>query len=187
MDTAIRRTAVPYDLKQPSGTIIDILNYYATICATEFCGKCMPCRYGTKQWTFTLKKIQEGQGKLEDLNVLRTINSSMKTTSFCRLGLISPYIIDSILKYYQKEIEDYIVHKTPLSTQLTHLPQFIIQKKLCDGCPEEDKAPCQNICPVRAIEGEKGSLHIINQAKCFRCDDCTPVCPKKAIAFVNPS
>ncbi|MGL5956628.1 MAG: NADH-ubiquinone oxidoreductase-F iron-sulfur binding region domain-containing protein [Brevinema sp.] len=179
-----RRLTVPYDVTQSTGTILDILLQYSNICAVEFCGKCMPCRYGTKEWSFIVQKLIEGHGTLKDLKRLQEINHSMKTASFCRLGLISPFVIDAILKYHHQELYDYIQEGTPLPTNISELPKFIIHPDLCDGCPTEEKAFCQKVCTVNAIEGEQGIPHLINQLKCFRCDDCVPVCPKAAIAFV---
>ena len=184
MAIATRRTAVPYDVQQSTGTILDILHKYAEICADEFCGKCMPCRYGTQEWKLTLQKITEGLGTMGDLQKLKDINHSMKTASFCRLGLVAPFVIESVLKYHQEEIEKYITDKTPLPNTYTALPEFTINTSLCDGCPSEEKAKCQQVCTVNAITGEAGAEHVINQVKCYRCDACVPVCPKQAIAFL---
>lgn len=183
MPVITRRTTVPYDIQQKSGTILDILKQYAHTCAEEFCGKCMPCRYGTKEWTSIIQKLYEGQGTLEDINKMKTINHSMKTASFCRLGLVSPFVIDAILKYYQQELEDYITQQKPLNQDVVEIPKFTINTDLCNGCSDMEKSACKVVCTVNAIEGESGTAHTINQSKCFRCDDCTTVCPKQAIIF----
>ncbi len=183
MSTATRRLTVPYDVVQESGDILDLLLKYSDICAKEFCGKCMPCRYGTYEWVLTLQKIIDKKGSLEDLAKLKTINQSMITASFCRLGLVSPYVIEAVLKYHGDAIADYITKGTPLPPA-DKLPEYIISSKLCDGCPKFEKAPCMQACSVNAITGEQGALHVINQVKCFRCDACVPVCPQKAIDFL---
>ena len=185
MAVVARRTAIPFDVSIESpGTILDILHKYQTICANEFCGKCMPCRYGTKEEVFIIDKIILGQGTMEDYQQLKTINKTMKTASFCMLGLRSPYVIDALFKYYGTEITDFIEHKTPMPKTYTELPKFLIKEDLCNGCPSDEKAPCKQVCAVNSIDGDKGALHIINQAKCYRCDECVAVCPTNAISFV---
>lgn len=184
MATITRRTSVPYEIQQQSGTILDILKNYVDVCANEFCGKCMPCRYGTKEWSYIIQKLIDGEGSSQDIQKIKTINHSMKMASFCRLGLVSPFVIDSILKYHQEELENFVSKKTPLPNNITTLPKFIINNELCNGCPDEEKAMCKQVCSVNAIDGEQGSIHNINQVKCFRCDECVSVCPQKAIAFL---
>ncbi len=183
MSTATRRLTVPYDVTQSSGNILDLLLKYADICAREFCGRCIPCRYGTHEWVFALQKIVDKKGTLADLETIKTINQSMIVASFCPLGLRSPFVIEAILKYQHQAIEDFITKGAPLP-EVTELPKFLINDKLCDGCPSYEKAPCKTACSVSAITGEQGALHEINQAKCYRCDECTPVCPQKAIDFL---
>ncbi len=178
-----RRTTPPYDTTQDRGTVLDILYKYADICAREFCGRCMPCRYGTKEWTFIIQKLIDGKGTLQDLEQLKVINQSMKTASFCRLGQVAPFVIESILNNRNQEITEYITEGIPLHNNITGLPEYIIHPELCDGCPSDEKAPCQKVCTVNAIKGDPSSLHSIDLGKCFRCDECVAVCPTFAIYF----
>ncbi len=178
-----RRAVAPYDVTQTNGTILDILSQYATICAKEFCGRCMPCRYGTQEWTFIIQKLIDGNGTLQDLNQLKQINQSMKTASFCRLGQVSPFIIDSILKYHEQALISYITDGTPLVNNIVELPKYFINPDLCKGCDPTEKSFCQISCTANAIVGEKTMLRKIDQGKCFRCDSCISVCPQKAIYF----
>ncbi len=117
-----RRTTPPYDTTQTTGTVLDILYKYSDVCAREFCGRCMPCRYGTREWTFIIQKLIDGEGTMQDLERLQTVNQSMKTASFCRLGQIAPLVIESMLETHHQEIIKYIEDGTPLSNNVTELP-----------------------------------------------------------------
>lgn len=183
MSVTVRRTSVPYDVRLPEpGTIIDILKKYTEICSLEFCGKCMPCRYGTKEWDLLLHKFIEGRATHHDVVRLEEINHLMLTSSLCRLGLVSPYLVQAVLKYFKEDIHAIINKKDP-AYLFTELPKFEINTNLCNGCAHEETVRCVPACSAKAISGGHGEVHIINQEKCYRCDACVTVCPQKAIVF----
>lgn len=179
----IRRAGVPFDVSlEVEGTLAEILQKYVATCADEFCGICMPCRYGTKEWKLILNRIVSGQAEARDEVKLKTINQSMKNASLCPLGLRSPFLIDALFKYFGDEMNAMLNNQT-LEKKYTTLPQFRVIADECDICASLDGGPkCIPVCPARAITVEEDTC-VINQTKCFRCDLCTPVCPTKAIVF----
>ncbi|MGL4562651.1 MAG: NADH-ubiquinone oxidoreductase-F iron-sulfur binding region domain-containing protein [Brevinema sp.] len=123
------RTTIPHDVTLESpGTILDLFKKYVDICGNEFCGKCMPCRYGTKVWQERFQNLIDGHGTLEDIQMIQQINLTMKSASLCIRGLNSPYVIDKMLNTYQEQIEHYILKKVALEKTFISIPAELLEK-----------------------------------------------------------
>ena len=145
------------------------------LCSTQSCGKCTPCRIGTRRMLEMLEKICDGNGTEEMLEELEDLANTIKDTALCGLGQTAPNPILSTLRYFRDE---YIAHvrdkKCPAGT-CTKLYTLKITDK-CKGCTK-----CARNCPVNAIAGTVKQLHVIDVKKCIKCGACITACPFKAI------
>jgi NADH-quinone oxidoreductase subunit F len=168
--------------------IVDTARYFLTFTQTESCGKCVPCRLGTKQMLNILEDITEGQGKLEDLDLLGRLASSIKAGSLCALGGTAPNPALTTLRYFRDEYEEHINQKKCRALVCTALTAYYIIADKCQGC---DK--CRVVCPSEAIYKTDrvvnvvGWVHAIDQTKCERCGSCLEVCPERFGAVVKVS
>ncbi|MGL5254082.1 MAG: NADH-ubiquinone oxidoreductase-F iron-sulfur binding region domain-containing protein [Brevinema sp.] len=130
MSTVVQaRKTVPHDVALDNpGTILELFKKYVDTCGNEFCGKCMPCRYGTQEWQRLFTKLVEGNGTLDDLAAIRRINLTMRVASLCPMGLNSPYVLDKMLDTYASQLEDFIVNKKPLEKAFTSIPAELLAK-----------------------------------------------------------
>lgn len=155
--------------------IVDIAKFYLDFTCEESCGKCTPCRVGTKRLLEILEKITSGNGEVEDLEKMRTLGETIVQTSLCGLGKSAPNPILSTLDYFYDE---YLAHvqdkKCPAGVCQNLLEVFIGDK--CIGCTK-----CSRVCPVSCIEGSVKELHVIDQDKCIKCMACIDACPVDAI------
>ena len=149
--------------------------FYLDFTKDESCGKCTPCRIGTRRMLEILEKICDGNGTEEMLDELEELANTIRDTALCGLGQTAPNPILSTLRYFKDE---YIAHvrdkKCPAGT-CQKLYTLTI-KDTCIGCTK-----CKRNCPVNAIQGELKQLHVIDQTKCIKCGACIDGCPKKAI------
>lgn len=155
--------------------IVDIAKFYLDFTCEESCGKCTPCRIGTKRLLEILEKIADGHGSEEDLVTLRNLGETIVETSLCGLGKSAPNPILSTLDYFYDE---YLAHvkdkKCPAGVCQNLLEIFITDK--CIGCTK-----CKKVCPVDCIDGSVKELHVIRQEECIKCGACIDACPVKAI------
>ncbi len=155
--------------------IVDIARFYLAFTCEESCGKCTPCRIGTKRLLEILEKIADGNGTIEDLETLRTLGETIAETSLCGLGKSAPNPVLSTLDYFYDE---YLAHvqdkKCPAGVCQNLLEIFIGDK--CIGCTK-----CAKECPVSCIDGKVKELHVIDQDACIKCGACIDVCPVTAI------
>ncbi len=156
--------------------IVEVARFFMNFTQHESCGKCTPCREGTKQMLAILERIVKGQGKMEDLDMLEELGEVIKTGSLCGLGKSAPNPVLSTLKYFRDEYIAHIKDKKCPAGVCTALKSFEIQEDLCKGCTK-----CARNCPVGAIEGTIKEPHKINQEKCIKCGACVSNCPFKAI------
>ena len=156
--------------------MVDMARYFLSFTENESCGKCVPCRMGTQHLLRILIGITEGRGTSEQLEVLRKIGDTMKTSSLCGLGQTAPNPVLTTLKYYEEEYRAHIEdHKCPAGA-CRALIRFDIDPKQCTGC-----RACARVCPVEAISGEKKQPHIIDQERCIRCGSCRQACKFDAV------
>ena len=150
--------------------MVDIARFFLDFTVDESCGKCVPCREGTKRLHETLIKITGGEGTAEDLEKLEELAENIKSTSLCGLGQTAPNPVLSTLKHFRDEYEAHVNEKKCPALVCKPLLTFEI-KDDCRGC-----TLCSRMCPVRAIEGETKQVHVINQDKCTKCGTCLTIC-----------
>ena len=155
--------------------MVDIARFFLEFTVDESCGKCPPCRVGTKRMLETLIRITEGKGEMEDLERLEVLANNIKASSLCGLGQTAPNPVLSTLRYFRDEYIAHVKDKKCPAGACTELLEFFIEDS-CKGC-----TLCKKACPVDAIIGERKELHVIDQEKCVKCGACIPKCPFKSI------
>jgi NADH:ubiquinone oxidoreductase subunit F (NADH-binding)/NAD-dependent dihydropyrimidine dehydrogenase PreA subunit/(2Fe-2S) ferredoxin len=155
--------------------MVDIARFFLDFTVDESCGKCTPCREGTKRMLEILDKITQGKGTMEDLINLEELAENIKNTSLCALGQTAPNPVLSTMKHFRDEYEAHVVDKRcPASICRALLSYFITED--CTGCTR-----CVRVCPTKAITGTVKQRHTIDQEKCIKCGACMDACTFKAI------
>jgi len=154
--------------------MVDIARYFLNFTQEESCGKCVPCRVGTKQLVEILTRITQGKGEGEDLEHLEELAKTVKTASLCGLGQTAPNPVLTTLRYFRDEYEAHIKEKSCPALVCKDLISYFIEPDKCVGC-----LLCLKNCPVKAISGEKKKVHVINQELCVKCGACLDICPPK--------
>ncbi len=156
--------------------MVEVARFFMNFTKNESCGKCVPCREGTKNMLKILEKIVAGKGEMEDLDRLEQLALTVKDGSLCGLGKTAPNPVLSTLKYFKDEYIAHIRdHKCPAGV-CTAMKKITIDPEKCKGCTK-----CARTCPVGAIEGTVKNPHKIDQSKCIKCEACLNACPFKAI------
>jgi NADH-quinone oxidoreductase subunit F/NADP-reducing hydrogenase subunit HndC len=155
--------------------VVDVSKFYMEFCVDESCGKCSPCRIGTRQIHAILEKISKGNGTMEDLEKMKEIGFAMQKSSLCALGQSAPNPTLSTIKKFENEYIAHIKDKKCASGKCKHLVVFEINEK-CIGC-----GACARKCPANCITGEKKSRHVIDQSKCLKCGECFKTCKFGAV------
>lgn len=157
--------------------MVDIAKFYLGFTVSESCGKCTPCRIGTKRMLEILEKISAGRGELEDLEKLDELAHYIKANSLCGLGQTAPNPILSTLEHFREEYEAHIVEKRCPAGVCKALLNYTIDAELCKGCTK-----CARNCPANAIKGEVKQPHVIDAAACIKCGACMDNCAFGAIS-----
>ncbi|ULQ58950.1 NADH-quinone oxidoreductase subunit NuoF [Brucepastera parasyntrophica] len=155
--------------------VVDVSKFYMEFCVDESCGKCSPCRIGTRQIYSILEKITRGSATETDLDKLKEISFAMQKSSLCALGQSAPNPTISTIKKFEKEYLEHIRDKKCAAGKCKHLVTFTINDK-CIGC-----GACARKCPVSCISGERKTRHVIDQSKCIKCGECFNTCKFGAI------
>ena len=155
--------------------IVSMAKFYLEFTEDESCGKCTPCRIGNTRLWEILNKITEGKGEEKDLDLLRELSNTIKSTSLCGLGQSSPNPVLSTLSKFEDEYLAHIRDKKCPAGQCKSLRKYRINEK-CVGC-----TGCARVCPVACIEGKVKEIHVIDQSRCIKCGSCYDVCKFKAI------
>ena len=156
--------------------MVDIAKFFLEFTVEESCGKCTPCRVGTKRLLELLDKITSGNGELSDLDKIEELCNFIKEDSQCGLGQCAPNPVLSTLKYFREEYVAHVVDKKCPAGVCKDLMQYKIVADKCKGC-----TACKRACPVGAISGNVKEPHIIDQAKCIKCGACVATCKFGAI------
>lgn len=156
--------------------MVDVARFFMSFTQRESCGKCTPCRIGTKRMLEILDKITEGKGTLEDLDKLEETANTVRTMSLCGLGKSAPLPVISTLELFRHEYEEHIVDGKCRAHVCSALKTFKIDPDKCKGCTK-----CARNCPVGAITGEKKEAHVIDTTKCIKCGACMEGCKFDAI------
>ena len=157
--------------------MVNLSKFYLEFTVSESCGKCTPCRIGTKRMLEILEKLCNGKGEEEDIEKLEKLANNIIKSSVCGLGQTAPNPVLSTLKYFRDEFYEHAVDKYCRTKECKAISKIEIDPEKCKAC-----GLCQKVCPVNAIEGEAREKRAINQEKCIKCGTCLASCPFKAIS-----
>jgi NADH:ubiquinone oxidoreductase subunit F (NADH-binding)/Pyruvate/2-oxoacid:ferredoxin oxidoreductase delta subunit len=156
--------------------MVSMAKYFVQFTQAESCGKCVPCRVGTKRLLEILERITTGQGREGDIDLLEKLSSGVKAASLCGLGQTAPNPVLSTIRYFRDEFEAHVRDKKCPAKVCKALLTYYISEEDCKGC-----GACLRACPSGAITGEKKKPHMIDQEKCIRCGACFDVCKFRSV------
>ncbi|MGI6777636.1 MAG: NADH-quinone oxidoreductase subunit NuoF [Acetivibrionales bacterium] len=156
--------------------MVDIAKFFLGFTVEESCGKCPPCRIGTKRMLEILERITGGKGEEGDIEKLEILAKNIKASALCGLGQTAPNPVLSTLRYFRDEYEAHVRDKKCPAAVCKSMMRYIIHEDACKGC-----GICAKNCPVNCISGKKGEKYVIDQEKCIKCGTCMGKCPFKAI------
>jgi len=156
--------------------MVDIAKFFLEFTVDESCGKCPPCRIGTKRMLEILERITEGKGEEGDIEKLELLAKNIKASALCGLGQTAPNPVLSTLRYFKDEYIAHVKDKKCPAGVCKSMMKYVISAEACKSC-----GICAKQCPVKAISGEKKVPYVIDQEKCIKCGVCMEKCPFKAI------
>jgi NADH:ubiquinone oxidoreductase subunit F (NADH-binding)/NAD-dependent dihydropyrimidine dehydrogenase PreA subunit/(2Fe-2S) ferredoxin len=157
--------------------IVDLAKYFLDFTQKESCGKCVPCRVGTRHILEILERITDGEGNPDDLLALRTLGDTIKKGALCGLGQTAPNPVLTTLRYFRNEYLEHIKDHKCRATVCKPLIEYRVIKEKCTGCQS-----CVRVCPTGAITGPRSEPHNLDASKCIKCRSCYEVCRYEAIA-----
>jgi len=155
---------------------VEVARFFMGFTQRESCGKCTPCRIGTKRMLEMLERITGGEGTMEDLEMLEDTAEFVKARSLCGLGKSAPLPVLSTLKYFREEYLEHIQQHKCRSHVCPALRNYVIDHDMCRVCGR-----CVRGCPVQAIKGSANKSFTIDADKCIKCGSCLSTCPFNAI------
>jgi NADH:ubiquinone oxidoreductase subunit F (NADH-binding) len=156
--------------------MVDVARFFLEFTQSESCGKCVPCRVGTRHMLDLLKRICAGEGQEADLDELDALAHEIKAGSLCGLGQTAPNPVLTTIRYFRDEYEAHIREHYCPAHVCAGLFAYRILAEVCTGC-----GACRKACPSGAITGERKQPHAIDQAKCVYCGACFEICPASAV------
>jgi ferredoxin len=156
--------------------MVNTAKFFLEFTQAESCGKCTPCRIGTKRMLEILERITSGAGKEGDIELLQELAHYIRATSLCGLGMTAPNPVLSTIRYFRNEYEAHIRDKKCPAAVCRDLITYYVIEECCKGC-----GACKRACPADAVRGTKKSPHRINAKLCIKCGTCFDVCKFKAI------
>jgi NADH-quinone oxidoreductase subunit F len=156
--------------------MVEVARFFMNFTQNESCGKCVPCREGTKRMLAILERIVAGEGEDGDIDLLLELADTISSTALCGLGKSAPFPIVSTIKHFREEYEAHIYEKRCPTGNCQKLKSIVIDPTLCKGCSK-----CSKSCPVSAISGKVKEPFTIDGAKCIKCGACITTCPFHAI------
>jgi len=159
--------------------MVDVARYFVKFLTEESCGKCVPCREGLKHMLEILNRITQGEGTMEDVDLLDELGYVVAHASLCGLGKSAPNPVLSTLRYFRDEYVEHVKDKKCRAGVCKALVKYEIDAQACTGCQV-----CFKACPVDAISGEPKEVHVIDQGKCIKCGICKDVCKFDAVKVV---
>jgi len=156
--------------------MVEVARFFMNFTQHESCGKCVPCREGTKRMRQILEGMVSGQGTIEDIDMLLELADTISSTALCGLGKSAAFPVVSTIKYFRNEYEAHAIEKRCPSRICQKLKRIYIERELCRGCSK-----CSRVCPVSAISGKIKEPFLIDPDKCIKCGACIESCAFKAI------
>ncbi len=156
--------------------MVDVAKFYLEFTQDESCGRCTPCRIGTKRMFEILTKITDGKGTKEDLKNLEQLSYMIKDGSLCGLGQTAPNPVLSTMKFFKDEYLQHVVNKVCPTGRCKGLAKYKIDPEKCVGC-----TACAKVCPVECISGKLKETHVIDQNRCIKCGACFEACRFNAV------
>lgn len=156
--------------------MVEVARFFMSFTKRESCGKCVPCREGTKRMLAILERIVEGKGQDGDIELLLELADTISATALCGLGKTAPFPVVSTIKHFREEYEAHIYEKRCPAGNCQQLKRIYIDGEACKGCSK-----CSRNCPVSAISGKVREPFAIDQEKCIKCGACISTCPFHAI------
>ena len=156
--------------------MVALAKFYLDFTVSESCGKCTPCRIGTKRMLEILERLCNGEGEELDIYKLEKLAANIQKASICGLGQTAPNPVVSTMKYFREEFRQHAIQKECRTLECKAMAKITVNEEKCKGC-----GLCQKHCPVNAIDGSGRDKRIINQEKCIKCGTCIASCPFHAI------
>jgi NADP-reducing hydrogenase subunit HndC len=159
--------------------MVDLAKFFLTFTQSESCGRCVPCRLGTKRMLETLQRITEGAGEVSDLEALKDLGVIIKDASLCGLGQTAPNPVLTTIRYFEDEYRAHIEEKRCPAGVCKALIRYEIDAETCTGC-----GLCRRACPKSAISGKTKEPHTLDQSLCIKCGICHAECKFDAVKII---